>query len=164
MIKTHSIELLNKAVGDELQSIHQYLYFHFHFEDRGYEMLSKLFEQIAIVEMKHLEMLADRILFLGGDVELRPTHGVQKISEPKMMMELAKKMENESVQNYNEWAKMLHEESDAVTKRLFEELASQEEAHYDEFEIEAENCEDFGDVYLALQSMKRYKKDLVEAE
>ena len=68
MNRIHSIELLNKAVGYELQSIHQYLYFHFHFEDKGYKMLSKMFERISIVEMKHLEMLADRILFLGGDV------------------------------------------------------------------------------------------------
>jgi bacterioferritin len=138
MNRIHSIELLNKAVGDELQSINQYLYFHFHFEDRGYEMLSKLFERISIVEMKHLEMLADRILFLGGDVELRPTHGVQKINEPKMMVEIAKNMENQSARNYNEWAKMVHEDSDAVTKRLFEELATQEEEHYNEFEIETD--------------------------
>ena len=166
MNRIHSIELLNKAVGDELQSINQYLYFHFHFEDRGYEMLSKLFERISIVEMKHLEMLADRILFLGGDVELRPTHGVQKINEPKMMVEIAKNMENQSARNYNEWAKMVHEDSDsdAVTKRLFEELATQEEEHYNEFEIETDNCKDFGDMYLALQSMKRYKKDSNKVE
>jgi bacterioferritin len=162
MNRIHSIELLNKAVGDELQSINQYLYFHFHFEDRGYEMLSKLFERISIVEMKHLEMLADRILFLGGDVELRPTKGVEKVNEPQKMVEMAKNMENESARNYNEWAKMISEETDVVTKRLFEELASQEEAHYNEFDIENNNCKDFGDMYLALQSMKRYKKDSAE--
>ncbi len=162
MNKIHSIELLNKAVGDELQSIHQYLYFHFHFEDRGYEMFSKLFEQISIVEMKHLELLADRILFLGGDVELRPTKGVEKINEPKLMLELAKKMESESVRNYNEWAKIIGEELDVVTKRLFEELAEQEETHYNEFDIETDNCNDFGDIYLALQSMKRCNKKSAE--
>lgn len=107
-------------------------------------------------------MLADRILFLGGDVELRPTKGVEKVNEPQKMVEMAKNMENESARNYNEWAKMISEETDVVTKRLFEELASQEEAHYNEFDIENNNCKDFGDMYLALQSMKRYKKDSAE--
>ena len=112
--------------------------------------------------MKHLELLADRILFLGGDVELRPTKGVEKINEPKLMLELAKKMESESVSNYNEWAKIIGEELDVVTKRLFEELAEQEETHYNEFDIETDNCNDFGDIYLALQSMKRCNKEFAE--
>lgn len=30
-----SIELLNKAVGDELSAVHQYMYFHFHCEDQA---------------------------------------------------------------------------------------------------------------------------------
>ncbi len=159
MMRTKSIELLNKAVGDELQSLHQYLYFHFHCEDRGYDILSKLFERISIVEMKHVELLAERILFLGGDVELRPTHGVQKITDPKKMMEYSKKLEEDAVNNYNIWAREANEASDAVTKQLFENLAGQEENHYDDFDIEMTNCNSFGDMYLALQSMKRSKNN-----
>ena len=30
-----SIELLNKAVADELHAVHQYMYFHFHCDDHG---------------------------------------------------------------------------------------------------------------------------------
>ncbi|MGM0505073.1 MAG: bacterioferritin, partial [Bacteroidota bacterium] len=30
MKKEKSIELLNKAIGDELSAVHQYMYFHFH--------------------------------------------------------------------------------------------------------------------------------------
>ncbi len=30
-----SIELLNKAVGEELTAVHQYMYFHFHCDDQG---------------------------------------------------------------------------------------------------------------------------------
>ena len=79
-----------------------------------------------------------------------------------MMVEMAKNMEYESAQNYNEWAKMISEEYDVVTKQLFEELAKQEEDHYNDFDIETTNCKNFGDIYLALQSMKRYKKDSSE--
>jgi bacterioferritin len=28
-----SIELLNKGVADELQAVHQYMYWHFHLDD-----------------------------------------------------------------------------------------------------------------------------------
>ena len=31
-----SVELLNKAIGDELAAIHQYMYFHFRLDDLGY--------------------------------------------------------------------------------------------------------------------------------
>ena len=43
-----SIELLNKAVADELSAVHQYMFFHFHCEDQGYELLSGLFFRTAI--------------------------------------------------------------------------------------------------------------------
>lgn len=57
-----SIVLLNKALGDELAAIHQYLYFHFHCDDQGYDLLAALFKRTAIQEMAHVEKLADRIL------------------------------------------------------------------------------------------------------
>lgn len=44
----------------------QYMYFHVHFEDAGYEYLSKKMRMISIAEMRHSEELSDRILFLQG--------------------------------------------------------------------------------------------------
>ena len=38
-----SIELLNKAVADEMYAVHQYMYFHFHCDDQGLELLANLF-------------------------------------------------------------------------------------------------------------------------
>ena len=43
-----SIELLNKAVADELAAVHQYMYFHFHLDDQGYDLLAGLFKKNAI--------------------------------------------------------------------------------------------------------------------
>lgn len=73
-----SIELLNKAVADELSAVHQYMYFHFHCDDQGYDLLSNLFKRTAIAEMLHIEKLADRILFLKGEVEMKTSSEVQK--------------------------------------------------------------------------------------
>lgn len=61
-----SIGLLNDAVGKEIASSLQYIYFHVHFEDARYRFLSELMHRVAIAEMRHIELFAERILFLGG--------------------------------------------------------------------------------------------------
>ena len=35
MNRDKSIEVLNKAVAEEMTAIHQYMYFHFHCDDQG---------------------------------------------------------------------------------------------------------------------------------
>ena len=76
-----SIELLNKAVADELSAVHQYMYFHFHCDDQGYDLLAGLFKRTAIEEMLHVERLAERILFLKGEVEMKLSGEIQKIND-----------------------------------------------------------------------------------
>ena len=76
--KEKSIELLNRAVGDELLAVHQYMYFHFRCDDMGYDLLSGLFKRTAIQEMMHVEQLAERILFLKGEVEMKVSGDVKK--------------------------------------------------------------------------------------
>lgn len=50
----------------ELTAIHQYTYHDFTFHDE-YPDLARLEECIAIVEMRHLELLAETVLLLGAD-------------------------------------------------------------------------------------------------
>jgi bacterioferritin len=157
-MKQKSIELLNKAVGDELTAIHQYLYFHFHCDDQGLEILANLFKRTAIEEMKHVEKLADRILFLKGDVVMKAGHDVQPIKVPKEMLALAAKMEENGVKDYNLCANECGASADAVSRKLFEELAADEEQHFNQYDNEMGNLRKFGDQYLALQSMERSKK------
>ena len=59
-----SITLLNKAIGDEMSAVHQYMYFHFHCDDQGYELFANLFKRSAIDEMTHVEDFSERILLL----------------------------------------------------------------------------------------------------
>ena len=86
-LKEKSIELLNRAVADELTAVHQYMYFHFHCDDMGYDTISSIFKRIAITEMMHVERLAERILFLKGEVEMKTSKGVQKITDVEKMLE-----------------------------------------------------------------------------
>lgn len=150
-----SIELLNKAVADELTAVHQYMYFHFHCDDQGFDLLAALFKRISIEEMGHVETLAERILFLGGDVEMKTAADTQKIQEVKAMLEKARQMEEESAADYNRWANECSANNDAVTKQVFEALVGDEERHYTQFDDEVRNIEKYGDRYLALQSIER---------
>ena len=152
-----SKELLNKAVADEMHAVHQYMYFHFHCDDQGYDLLSNLFRRTAIQEMIHVERLAERILFLKGEVEMKVASEVKKITDVKEMLKCAAEMEQSSAQDYNKWANECAANADSVTKQLFESLVSEEEVHFDQYDKELENLEKFGERYLALQSIERSK-------
>ena len=123
----------------------------------GYDLLAGLFKRTAIEEMLHVEKLAERILFLKGEVEMEVTDPVQKIHDVKKMLELSRKMEESSAKDYNVWANECAQNADSVSKKLFEELVMDEERHYDQYDIEVDNMERFGENYLALQSIERSK-------
>ena len=152
-----SVELLNKAVADELAAVHQYMYFHFHCEDQGYELLGGLFLKTAVEEMQHIERCAERILFLGGEVEMVASGDVQKIHDVREMLELARKMEEGSAKDYNLWANECSANADAGSRRVFEGLVDDEERHYEQYDNEVVNIEKFGERYLALQSIEGSK-------
>ncbi len=156
-MKEKSIELLNRAVADELAAVHQYMYFHFHCDDQGYDLLANLFRRTAIEEMLHIEKLAERILFLKGEVEMATKTVVKKIHNVKEMLDLAVSMEVSSANDYNKWANECSQNADSVSKKLFEMLVEDEERHFDQYDKETENLEKFGDNYLALQSIERSK-------
>lgn len=152
-----SIPLLNKALQEEVRALQQYMYFHFHCDNRGYDLLSKLFRQISIQEMIHAEKFAERILFLKGEVELKASKDVEKITDVSKMLEMALALEEEAVEMYNNFAKQCGENGDSVTKTLFENVIMEEENHVDQFDTECDNLRDFGNNYLALQSIERSK-------
>jgi bacterioferritin len=157
MKKEKSIELLNKAIADELTAVHQYMYFHFHCDDQGYDLLAGLFKRTAIEEMIHVERLAERILFLNGEVEMLLSGEIKKMHDVKSMLELASQMEESSASDYNSWANECAQNADSQSKKLFEDLVMDEERHLDQYDDETDNLKKFGDNYLALQSIERSK-------
>ena len=152
MEKAKSIHLLNKAVADELQAVHQYMYFHFHLDDQGFKPLSQLLKRIAIQEMGHVELLADRVLFLKGDVEMVAAGPVEKIVDPEAILVKAMAMEEDGIQFYNKATLECAANADSASKQIFEQLVKDEEGHFDLYEKQHDNIKRFGPSYLALQS------------
>ncbi len=152
-----SIEPLNKAVAEELSGVNKYMYFHFHCSDQGYDLLANLFRKTAIEEMIHVERLAERILFLKGDVEMQPSTKTEKIRDVTDMLTEAKSMEENSTKLYNELAIECSSNADSASRKLFEELVMDEERYFGLFDTEFQNMNKFGEQYLALQSIERSK-------
>jgi bacterioferritin len=155
MNKKISIELLNQGVADELQAVHQYMYWHFHLDDQGFGPLALLFKRIAIEEMGHVERLAERILFLKGDVEMVTAGPVEKITDAQKILAKAAEMEQGGVTSYNQAALKCGQNADAASKQVFEALVNDEERHFDQFDKQLENIKRFGPNYLALQSFEK---------
>ena len=110
-----------------------------------------------VEEMMHVERLAERILFLKGEVEMAVADDVKKIHDVKEMLQLAGKMEESSAKDYNIWANECSQNADSVSKKLFEDLVMDEERHFDQYDTEIDNLEKFGEKYLVLQSIERSK-------
>ena len=152
MNRKKSIDLLNHAAADELHAVHQYMYFHFHLDDQGYGPLALLFKRTAIEEMMHIELLAERILFLKGDVQLVAAGEVEKINDPQAMLVKAAGMEQASAAFYNKAAADCAALHDSASKQLLERLVGDEERHYDQYDKQLDHLKQFGEKYLALQS------------
>jgi bacterioferritin len=82
-----SVELLVKAVA-----VHQYMYFYFHCEDAGYDLLVSLFIKTAIEDLEQIERCVEWIIFLVEDVEMVLSALVELIRDVKQRLDVGQKM------------------------------------------------------------------------
>lgn len=143
------IDALNAARRRELTAIIQYMAEHYELEDQGYDKFGDEMKRIAIVEMKHAEKLAERILFLGGVPSYKLEKEAVKGQDIAGMLKTNEALEAEAISMYNESAKLCAEEGDQISKKLFEDLLEQEEEHIDEFQQMADHVEKLGAAYIA---------------
>lgn len=157
-----SIARLNEAVRLEIATSLQYMYFHVHFEDAGYEYLAKLMKMASIAEMRHIEELAERIMYLEGDVDMNPAEPTHALTKPAEALAFAIEIEQSTIGKYNEWSRLCSAEDDSITRKMLQSLVEQEEEHLDIFRTELQNLKDYGEKqYLSLQSIA-HSKQVVE--
>ena len=84
---------------------------------------------------------------------MKAAEEVKKIQDVKKMLEQSRKMEENSVKDYNVWANECSAGNDAGSRQIFEGLVADEERHYSQYDDEVLKIEKFGESYLALQSM-----------
>jgi bacterioferritin len=74
------------------------------------------------------------------------------------MLDMAIRMEQGSIRDYNLWANECAANADSGSKKVFERLVDDEERHYDQYDNEKNNLKRFGERYLALQSIEMSKR------
>lgn len=148
MIQT-VIELLNEARLRELEAVNQYMIHHDELENKGLDKLATKIKEIAIVEMKHAEKLAERVLFLRGEPISKPNTISQKGQEIPEMLATDIVLERQAVKMYIEAAVICAFEKDQKSKELFEELLSDEEGHLNFFKNIKDYVDKHGAAYIA---------------
>lgn len=138
------IDKLNALLAEELTAINQYFLHAEMCGDWGYEKLHETIEQRSIQEMKHAEMLIERILFLEGDPIVTE---LNKITIGRTVMEMLQndhKAEDDAIRMYNEAVGLTSKLSDNGSKMLVESILTDEEEHIDWIEEQLDQIEQMG--------------------
>ena len=143
------IAILNEALKAELTAITQYMAQHYELEDQDFGKLATKLKETAIVEMKHAEKLAERILFLNGEPTSKPDGVAKKGQEITEMLKTDIGLESGAIKMYNEAAMVCAAEKDQISKDLFEELLKDEEGHVNMFDNIKDHVDKIGAPYLA---------------
>jgi bacterioferritin len=123
---------LNEAIARELQVSVQYMWQHVTVIGINADSIGGVFKKIAITEMKHAESIGERLDYLGGTLTTKPSP-INVGKGVKNMLQIDKKAEEDAIKLYKGIIALAAKENDVVTKRLFEEILSEEEDHHNQF-------------------------------
>ena len=125
-------DLLNKAIAREIQVSVQYMWQHVLWSGvKGFAVKEEL-KSIAIDEMKHAEMIAERLNYLGGVPTTKP-EPIFVGKKLKQMISQDKKDEEGAIKLYIKIIAQSKKEKDEVTLRMFRQILEDEEGHHDTF-------------------------------
>ncbi|WP_338467071.1 bacterioferritin [Novosphingobium sp. ZN18A2] len=138
------IDFLNKALLNELTAINQYWLHYRMLDNWGVKKLAEFERHESIDEMKHADMLADRILFLEGLPNfqaigrLKIGEGVEEIVRADLALE------HEAIPLLKEAIAHCEAVRDYVSREIFERILESEEEHVDTLEKQLDMIERMG--------------------
>jgi len=143
------IDVLNKARAMELQAIHQYMNQHYNLDDLDYGELAAKMKLIAIDEMRHAEMFAERVKEIGGEPVTGHDGAITKGQEVQVIFPFDAELEDDTIDVYNQFLLVCRENGDSISMKIFEEIIDEEQLHYNYFDNVNNHIEKLGDTYLA---------------
>jgi bacterioferritin len=147
---TRVIEFLNEQLSAELTAINQYFLHAKMQENFGWLKLARHTKAESIDEMRHAEILTDRILFLDGlpnYQRLFPLRIGQTITQ---MLESDMAVEVEAVDRLRRGSEYMRSVADITSAKLFEDILADEEGHIDYLETQLQLVQTLGEqLYLA---------------
>ena len=132
------IDFLNKALLNELTAVNQYWLHYRMLHNWGVTRLAEFERHESIDEMKHADLLADRILFLEGLPNFQAL-GRLKIGENvEEILKADLATEHEAIPVLKEAVAHCEAVRDYVSRELFEKILENEEEHVDFLETQFE--------------------------
>ena len=138
------IEHLNQVLKNELTAINQYFLHSRMLKDWGLDKLGDYEYHESIDEMKHADVLIERILFLEGLPNLQDLGRLRIGEDVPEILKADLAMENDAIPDLR--AGIEHSESvrDYVSREIFERILESEEEHVDFLETQLKLIEKIG--------------------
>ncbi len=130
------IEALNWALTVELTAINQYFCQAKMCKNWGFNVLAKKHYEESLGEMKHAEMLIDRILFLEGTPEIARYDVIKVGTDVKEQFENDLVLEMKGVKLYNDTIELCTKLKDNGSRELIEPILVESEEHVDWLETQ----------------------------
>ncbi|WP_455355542.1 bacterioferritin [Streptomyces sp. SYSU K217416] len=144
------IEFLNEQLTAELTAINQYFLHAKMQENFGWTKLAKYTRAESFDEMKHAEVLTDRILFLEGLPNYQRLFHVRIGQTVKEMFEADRQVEVEAIDRLRRGIEVMRTKGDITSANIFEGILADEEHHIDYLDTQLELVEKLGEaLYLA---------------
>ena len=147
--KAKVIEVLNKARSMELHAIHQYMNQHYNLDNMDYGDMAAKIKLIAIDEMRHAEIFADRIKELDGEATTEPAAKAVKGQVVEAVFPFDADLEDETIAAYNEFLLVCRENGDSTSVKLFEAIIDEEQIHFNYFDNVDAHIKNLDGTYLA---------------
>ena len=143
------IEVLNKARAMELQAIYQYMNQHYNLDDMDYGELAAKMKLIAIDEMRHAEMFAERVKEIGGEPVTGHGGKIEKGQQVEKIFPFDADLEDDTIDVYNQFLLVCRDNGDSVSMKIFEDIIDEEQIHYNYFDNINGHIQKLGDTFLA---------------
>ncbi|WP_055556268.1 bacterioferritin [Streptomyces sp. NBRC 110028] len=146
------LEFLNEQLTGELTAINQY-FLHSKMQDNnGWTRLAAYTRSESFDEMKHAEMLTDRILLLDGLPNYQRLFHVRVGQTVTEMFEADRQVEVEAIDRLKRGIELMRSKSDITSANIFESILADEEEHIDYLDTQLELIEKLGEpLYIAQQ-------------
>ena len=148
------IEFLNKVLKNELTAINQYFVHYKMLQDWGLERLAKYEYGESIDEMKHADVIIERILFLEGIPNLQALNRLRVGENVKEILVSDLALENDAIPDLREAIAYCETVKDYVSRELFEDILESEEEHVDFLETQLDLIEKIGEANYMQSQMK----------
>lgn len=138
------IKLLNDQLTNELTAINQYFLHARMYKHWGLEKLGKKEYQESIGEMKHADILIDRILMLEGLPNLQALHKLMIGENTPEILDCDLQLEKISQQTVKDGIAACEGARDYVSREIFQKILDDTEEHIDWIETQKDLIDKIG--------------------